>query len=266
LSEIALQWRGVRKVFAREGKTVEAVADVSLDIRRGEFVALVGPSGCGKSTLLNMTAGTMPIDGGDVIYEGQPVAAVNTRVGYITQKDNLLPWRTVQENVALPLEIRGVPPAEREARVQALIDRVGLTGFEKHYPRELSGGMRKRVTLIRTLVYDPETLLMDEPFGALDAQTRSRMQSLLLEVLEREGKTVMMITHSVDEAVFLASRIVVVTARPARVKAVIKVPFEYPRREGLQETPEFSALRAQVRDLVMAEYEAQQMLCGASTG
>jgi NitT/TauT family transport system ATP-binding protein len=229
LSEIALRWQGVRKVFAREGKTVEAVADVSLDIRRGEFVALVGPSGCGKSTLLNMTAGTMPIDGGEVIYEGQPVAAVNTRVGYITQKDNLLPWRTVQENVALPLEIRGVPPAEREARVQALIDRVGLTGFEKHYPRELSGGMRKRVTLIRTLVYDPETLLMDEPFGALDAQLRLIMQDQLLKIWSGSGKTIVFVTHDLGEAITLADRVVVLSRRPARVKLIAEVPLSRPR-------------------------------------
>ncbi len=229
MSDFALQWRGVRKIFERAGQVVEAVADVSLDIRRGEFVSLVGPSGCGKSTLLNMTAGTMPFEGGEVIYGGRLVDAVNTRVGYITQKDNLLPWRTVQENVALPLEIRGVPAGERADRVQEMIERVGLKGFEKHYPRELSGGMRKRVTLIRTLVYDPETLLMDEPFGALDAQLRLIMQDQLLKIWSGSGKTIIFVTHDLGEAITLSDRVVVLSRRPARVKRVAEVPLARPR-------------------------------------
>ena len=249
MAEHVLEWQNVRKVFVREGRAVEAVADVSLDIRRGEFVSLVGPSGCGKSTLLNMTAGTMPIDGGRVIYDGEPVTAVNRRVGYITQKDNLLPWRTVRENVALPLEIRGVPPAERDARVRTLIERVGLGGFEDHYPRELSGGMRKRVTLIRTLVYDPETLLMDEPFGALDAQLRLVMQDELLKIWSGSGKTIVFVTHDLAEAIALSDRVVVLSRRPARVKLVAEVPLPRPRDVfEMSHGPAAAALHRQLWD------------------
>ena len=224
-----IQWQNVSKVFAKDGKPIEAVADVSVNIRRGEFISIVGPSGCGKSTLLNMTAGTMPINGGVITYNGQPVDAVNTRVGYMTQKDNLLPWRTVKGNVALPLEIQGVPKARREERVREQIERVGLSGFENHYPRELSGGMRKRVALIRTLIYGPETLLMDEPFGALDSQLKLILQDELLRIWGDSGQTIIFVTHDLHEAIALSDRVVVLSRRPARVKMIADVPLSRPR-------------------------------------
>jgi NitT/TauT family transport system ATP-binding protein len=183
----------------------------------------------------------------------------------IFQEYGVFPWLTVQDNILFGLRLKSsnVPAAEHAAVCRKYLELMGLTDFARAYPKTLSGGMRQRLAIARAYAAQPEFLLMDEPFGALDAQTRSRMQNLLLEVLEREGKTVMMITHSVDEAIYLASRIVVVTARPARIKAIIDVPFGYPRREGLHETPEFGALKAHVRDLVMAEYEAQQKLGSA---
>jgi NitT/TauT family transport system ATP-binding protein len=229
VNDCVLEWQNVRKVFVKDGTAVEAVADVSLSIGRGEFVGLVGPSGCGKSTLLSMSAGTMPIDGGRILYHGQPVTTVNRRVGYMTQKDNLLPWRTVKGNVALPLDIKKIPAERKEALVREHIGRVGLAGFENHYPRELSGGMRKRVALIRTLIYDPETLLMDEPFGALDAQLKLIMQDELLRIWSGSGKTIVFVTHDLHEAIALSDRVVVLSRRPGRVKMVADVPLPRPR-------------------------------------
>lgn len=229
MTDCILQWQNVGKTFFKDGRPIEAVADVSVDIRRGEFVSLVGPSGCGKSTLLNMTAGTMPINGGRILYNGAPVTTVNQHVGYITQKDNLLPWRTVKGNVALPLEIKKIPPERRQTLVQEQINRVGLKGFENHYPRELSGGMRKRVALIRTLIYEPETVLMDEPFGALDAQLKLILQDELLRIWSGSGKTIVFVTHDLHEAISLSDRVVVLSRRPARVKMVAEVPLPRPR-------------------------------------
>jgi NitT/TauT family transport system ATP-binding protein len=254
--------------FATERGMLRVVDRVSLAISDNEFICVVGPSGCGKTTLMNLLAGFVRPSAGQVLLDGRPIEGPGRDRGVIFQEYGVFPWLSVEDNIRFGLRLRAsrVPAAEQDAILRRYLDLMGLADFARAYPKTLSGGMRQRLAIARAYAAQPRFLLMDEPFGALDAQTRSRMQSLLLEVLEREGKTVMMITHSVDEAVFLASRIVVVTARPARVKAVIEVPFEYPRREGLQETPEFSALRAQLRDLVMAEYEAQQMLGGASPG
>jgi ABC-type nitrate/sulfonate/bicarbonate transport system ATPase subunit len=171
-----LSLRDVSRDFVRRGRVVHAMAGVSLDVAAGEFVTIVGPSGCGKSTLLNVVAGLLPPSGGEVLYKGLPVHGVNTEIGYVTQADNLYPWRTLRENVEFPLEVRGVAKAERRRRAAEVIERVGLGGFEDHYPYELSGGMRQRANIVRTLVYDPEVILMDEPFGPLDAQTRLILQ------------------------------------------------------------------------------------------
>ena len=219
----------VSRDFITRGKTIQAMAGVSLDVSAGEFLTVVGPSGCGKSTLLNIVCGLLAPSRGSVLYKGARLTGVNTEIGYVTQADNLYPWRTLRENVEFPLEIHGVARGERRARAAALIERVGLAGFEDHYPYELSGGMRQRANIIRTLVYDPEVILMDEPFGPLDAQTRLLLQDQLLKLWDGARKTIVFITHDLGEAVALADRVVVMTARPGTVKRICPVPLERPR-------------------------------------
>ena len=221
--------KGVGKQFYRDGKPLLACRDVNLQVQRGEFLAVVGPSGCGKSTLLNMMAGLMRPSAGSVCYNGQPVSDVNRRVGYMTQRDNLLPWRTVATNIAIALEIAHVDRAERMRRVDRFVKLVGLSGFEKAYPAELSGGMRKRVALARTLIYDPETLLMDEPFGALDAQLKLILHHELLRIWEESRKTIVFVTHDLTEAITLADRVVVLSGRPGTVKLMQRVDLPRPR-------------------------------------
>ena len=228
--ESCLEFRGVGKDFDRGGLLTQALSEVSFDVAAGEFVALVGPSGCGKSTLLGIAAGLARASRGSVLYRGAQLnGRVNTRVGLVTQNDNLLPWRTVFDNVGLALELRGVAKSERVKRVGPLLERVGLAGFEKHYPSELSGGMRKRVTLARTLIYEPETLLMDEPFGALDAQLKISMQQELLELWAGTGKTILFVTHDLNEATALADRVVVLSGRPAGVTWIQEIDLGRPR-------------------------------------
>lgn len=222
---------GVSKRFNVHGKEILALSPTDFEVRPQEFVALVGPSGCGKSTVLNLTAGLLQPTTGTVFYDGAPVTSINKRVGYMTQKDTLLPWRTVVENVQLALELRcrPTPRAEMAERVRDMIGLVGLRGFEKHYPAELSGGMRKRVALARTLIYEPETLLMDEPFGALDAQLKLLMLKLLQDLCENRRMTVIFVTHDIGEAITLADRVVVFSARPGRIKTEAAVTFPRPR-------------------------------------
>jgi NitT/TauT family transport system ATP-binding protein len=222
LSEPLIRFRGVGKSFGSGASAVEAVRGVDLEVAPGDFVTLVGPSGCGKSTLLNMTAGLFHPTVGTVDYAGAPVHAVNLRTGYMTQNDHLLPWRTVSANIQVPLEIRHTPRAEMREKVRQLIELVGLTGFEATYPAQLSGGMRKRVALARLLAYDPETLLLDEPFAALDAQLRLNMQMELLQLSRRLNKSVLFVTHDLDEAAALGDRCVVFSPRPGTVRAVLK--------------------------------------------
>ncbi len=262
-----IQFDKVSVDFQTETGPLRVVDEVSLDIRENEFICVVGPSGCGKTTLMNILAGFVQPTQGRVSLDGQPVQAPGRDRGVIFQEYGVFPWLTVEQNILFGLKLSGskTPASERDAVCRKYLELMGLKDFAKAFPKTLSGGMRQRLAIARAYAAQPEFLLMDEPFGALDAQTRSKMQNLLLEVLQREGKTVMMITHSVDEAVYLASRIVVVTARPARIKEIIDVPFGYPRHEDLHESPEFIAIKAHVRDLVMAEYEAQQML-GAAVG
>ncbi|MEY4712575.1 MAG: hypothetical protein RIS88_2025 [Pseudomonadota bacterium] len=262
-----IQFEQVSVDFQTETGPLRVVDDVSLNIHENEFICIVGPSGCGKTTLMNILAGFVPPTQGRVTLDGQPVQGPGRDRGVIFQEYGVFPWLTVEQNILFGLNLSGskTPASERDAVCRKYLALMGLTDFAKAFPKTLSGGMRQRLAIARAYAAQPEFLLMDEPFGALDAQTRSKMQNLLLEVLQQEGKTVMMITHSVDEAVYLASRIVVVTARPARIKEIIEVPFGYPRREDLQESPEFIAIKAHVRDLVMAEYEAQQML-GTAAG
>jgi len=228
-SLLILSMRGVSRDFVTRRRVIQAMAGVSLDIGAGEFLTVVGPSGCGKSTLLNIVSGLLPPSDGEVLYKGAPVRGVNSEIGYVTQADNLYPWRTLRENVEFPLELRGLPRAERRRRALAFIERVGLGGFEDHYPHELSGGMRQRANIIRTLVYDPEVILMDEPFGPLDAQTRLILQDQLLGLWDAARKTIVFVTHDLGEAVALADRVVVMTARPGRVKRICPVPLKRPR-------------------------------------
>lgn len=226
---------GVSKIFgngsfaSRSGAT-RAIEDVSFNVRQGSFVTLIGPSGCGKTTLLNLIAGLLPADQGSVVYDGAPVRGPNARVGYLTQLDALLPWRTVLGNVSLPLEIRQVPRRERIESTAAIIKRVGLEGFERHFPGQLSGGMRKRVELARTLIYRPETLLLDEPFSALDAQMRMVMQRQLQTLARELGLTVVLVTHDINEAIALSDTIIVFSRRPARIIETMRVPNQQVRR------------------------------------
>jgi NitT/TauT family transport system ATP-binding protein len=208
------------------GKLVLALEDVSLEVREREFVALLGPSGCGKSTLLYLIGGFLPVEGGRIAIDGKPVAAPGPDRGIVFQHFALFPWKTVRGNILYGLERQGMPRAEREKRAQDFIDLVGLTGFEDSYPSHLSGGMKQRTAIARTLAFDPKILLMDEPFGALDAQTRHLMQSELLGIWQRTPKTVIFVTHDVQEAVYLADRVVVMSARPGRIKATVDTRFD----------------------------------------
>jgi NitT/TauT family transport system ATP-binding protein len=238
-----IEARALSKRFTRRGIAIWALQEITLQVAPGEFVALVGPSGCGKSTLLNLVAGLIEPTTGTLLYRGAPVHGPNTRVGYLTQTDSLLPWRTVADNVGLALEIRGVQARERHAAVQRQLALVGLAGFERAYPAELSGGMRKRASLAQTLIYDPETLLMDEPFGALDAQLKLLLQQQLLDVFDRSRKTILFVTHDLAEAVALADRVIVFTSRPGRIKLDAPIPLPRPRDVfQIRFTPEFGRL------------------------
>lgn len=237
---------------------VPAVDGVSYEVHQGEFVALIGPSGCGKSTILNMVAGLIPRSGGSIWIDGKEVIAgrPTPKVGYVFQRDTVFPWRTVRRNIGLGLEIAGRPRAEREAEVARMVDRAGLAGFEEAFPITLSGGMRQRVSLMRTLIMRPEILLMDEPFGALDTHTKLEMQDFLLEIWEEQHQTVVFVTHDLAEALTLAGRVVVLSARPGRIKEVFEVPFARPRNAiTLRETPEYSALFSRIWHSLGEEFQ-----------
>ena len=208
---------GVTKTFMSGGKPLTALSPVDLTIDDGEFVAFIGPSGCGKTTLLNMIAPIVPASGGTITHDGARVAAPNTCAGYMTQQESLLPWRSAADNIALPLLIRGKPATQVRERVAAMMKLVGLTGFADHFPAQLSGGMRKRVALAQILAYDPGTLLLDEPFGALDAQLKLLMQAELMRIWGGAKKTIAFVTHDLTEALTLADRVVVFSSRPGRI-------------------------------------------------
>src|SRR5215470_2391852 len=208
------------------GRPVLALDDVSLDMRPREFVALLGPSGCGKSTLLYLIGGFLPVERGRILVDGRPVAAPGPDRGIVFQHFALFPWKTVRANVLYGLERAGLPREQRQARAQSFIDLVGLSGFEDAYPSQLSGGMKQRAAIARTLAVDPKILLMDEPFGALDAQTRGLMQAELLAIWRRTPKTVIFVTHDVQEAVYLADRVAVMSARPGRIKTIVDIKLD----------------------------------------
>lgn len=240
----ALEARNVYKVFVARGKARTALRNVDLTIRRGEFVCLVGPSGCGKSTVLNMFAGLVTPTDGTILHDGRVIADVNTRVGYVTQDDNLLPWRTALANVELALECKGVGRAERRERAFDYLARVGLKGSAELYPHELSGGMRKRVSIVRTLVDDSvDVILMDEPFGPLDAQTRLVLQDELLRLWQGTGRTIVFVTHDIVEAITLSDRIATFTGVPGSIKQVRDVTLPRPRDVfHIHETPGFATI------------------------
>ncbi len=238
---------------------MQVLDNVSFDIHDGEFVSIIGPSGCGKTTLMNIVGGFVEPTSGRVLLDGQPIAGPGPDRGVIFQEYGVFPWLTVRQNIAFGLKLGAskTSATERDEIVARYMKLMGLSDFAGHFPKHLSGGMRQRLAIARAYAVRPQFLLMDEPFGALDAQTRSAMQDLLLEVLQSEGKTVMLITHSVEEAIYLSSRIVVVTARPARIRTIVDIPFGYPRAENIHQDPRFAALRSQLHELVMQEYAAQ---------
>lgn len=241
----------VSKSFVTErGLAVEAVDKASLDIGRGEFVCIVGPSGCGKSTLLRIIAGLEQADSGHAAYNGQPLTRPHRDVGMVFQEYSVLPWRTVLDNVCLGLEFLGEVKAVRVEAAMHYLSLVGMARFAEAFPYELSGGMRQRVAIARALATNPQVLLMDEPFGALDAHTRILMQKELLRIWRETGKTVVLVTHSVDEALYLAGRIVVMTARPGRVREVINVPLEHPRDRS---HPLYASMTARMLDILEEE-------------
>jgi NitT/TauT family transport system ATP-binding protein len=253
----AIELRGVTKRFpTRGGRAYTATRDVSFTVRPGEFVSVVGPTGCGKSTSLSLIAGLDTAAEGDVFVRGEPVTGIPAGLGYMFQTDAVLPWRTVVDNVAAGPRYRGKPKDEARELARDWVGKVGLAGFERYYPHQLSGGMRKRVSLAQTLINSPSILLMDEPFGALDVQTREHMQDLLLELWSGSGAAVVFVTHDLTEAIALADTVVVMTAAPATIKAVVPVELPRPRRvEEIRLEESFLRVYRQVWDSLREEVE-----------
>jgi NitT/TauT family transport system ATP-binding protein len=241
-----ITFRDVVKTFPLKGTTFTALDGVSLDIADEEFVTVVGPSGCGKSTLLNLAAGLEEPTGGDVLVDGAPVRGPGPDRGVIFQQYALFPWLTVRKNVEFGLELARLPAAERRERAARAIDLVGLTDFADALPKTLSGGMKQRCAIARAYAVDPRVLLMDEPFGALDALTRVQLQDQLLDTWSQDRRTVLFVTHDVDEAVYLARRVVVMAARPGRIQSIVDVNLPYPRTEEIRLSPEFGRIRNEV--------------------
>ena len=225
----AIVFDDVSLFFGGDSEAVHALDHVSISAKRGEITSVVGPSGCGKTTLLRLAAGLLKPSGGRVLYNEREIKGLNTGVGFVTQDSNLFPWATTLANIEFPLAVRGVAQRKRRARAMEWIDTVGLAGFEHSYPSQLSGGMQKRVSIVRTLIYEPLVVLLDEPFGALDAQTRMGLHHQLLELWREKQSTMLFITHDLVEAITLSDRIVVMTRRPGRVKEIYDVPLARPR-------------------------------------
>ena len=239
--------------FDVKGATVEAVNGVSVHVQPGEFVSLIGPSGCGKSTLLNAVAGFIAPSAGVVTLDGRAIKGPGSDRGVVFQQYSLFPWMTVRKNVEFGLKMKGVSASEREAQARTLLGLAGLLSFENHYPDQLSGGMKQRVGIVRALATGPQVLLMDEPFGALDSQTRVVMQEILTNMWQRLRISVLFITHDIDEAVFLSDRIYVMTARPGRVKSELVVPLPRPRTAEMTGTPQFLAMVRTIKSLIREE-------------
>ena len=248
--EPVLVVKNLSTVFANGNGGLRALDNISFSVYSEEFVCVLGPSGCGKTTLLRAIAGLLPPSGGEICYDGDPLTGPRRGVGFVFQKANLMPWRTVLENISLPLELQGVSFDKRRERSQELVELVGLHGFENTLPRDLSGGMAQRVAIARALVHNPDVLLMDEPFGGLDALTRERMGTELLRIWQRQRKTVVMVTHSISEALLLADRVLVLTRRPGRLRLDLAVTLPRPRDEEIRYVPEFTRLARQLRSSI----------------
>ena len=246
---------GVTRTFpgARGKPPTQALLPIDFAVRENDFVTILGPSGCGKSTLLRIVAGLDFPTSGQVLLDGARITGPGADRGVVFQSYTLFPWLTVEQNIRFGLRERGVSEEVQKERSDFFIANVGLRGFEQHYPKQLSGGMQQRTAIARALANDPKMLLLDEPFGALDNQTRVLMQELLLGIWEQAQKTVLFVTHDIDEAIFMASRVVVFTARPGRIKSEIAVPFEHPRHYTLKTTPEFMAIKARLTEDIRAE-------------
>jgi NitT/TauT family transport system ATP-binding protein len=246
-SETFLEVRGLSAVFPGERGGLQALAELSFTVGFQEFVCILGPSGCGKSTLLRILAGLLPPSQGQVLLKGQPLETTRQRVGFVFQDANLMPWRSVLQNISLPLEVAGQERAQAEIQAQAMLALVGLQGFAEALPRDLSGGMAQRVAMARALALDPEFLLLDEPFGALDALTRERMGAELLELWQQRRKTVLMVTHDIAEALFLADRVLVLTPRPGTLSLELPVELPRPRLDKMRYTTAFGELAGQIK-------------------
>ena len=239
---------------ARQGHApTRALEPIDLSVGNNDFVTILGPSGCGKSTLLRIIAGLERPTGGRVILDGQEITGPGADRGMVFQSYTLFPWLTVRDNIGYGLRERGVSQAQRDGIADGFIDRVGLSGFENHWPKQLSGGMQQRTAIARALANDPKILLLDEPFGALDNQTRALMQEMLLGIWEREQKTVLFVTHDIEEAIFLGGRVIVMSARPGRIKAEISVDLPHPRSYRIKTTPKFVALKERLVEEIRSE-------------
>ncbi len=245
----AVSLTNVSKHFVSKTQSVHAVDGVSLEIAAREFLSIVGPSGCGKSTLLNMIAGLLPTNEGAISVMGKPVRGPVTELGIVFQQHHLLPWRTILQNVMLQIEVRHRKASDYRARAMELLDRVGIADFAERFPDELSGGMNQRASICRALIHDPDILLMDEPFGALDALTRDQMGLDFHQLSREEGKTVVFITHSISEAVFLSSRVVVMSPRPGHIAEIVPIELGQDRHLDMREEPEFSRYTRHIRQL-----------------
>jgi ABC-type nitrate/sulfonate/bicarbonate transport system ATPase subunit len=245
-----LRLENLSKTFSTDSGDFVALAPTALDIPAGRFVSLIGPSGCGKTTIFNIVAGLLPPTTGRVLIDGEDATGFIGQVGYMLQKDLLLPWRTVLDNVALGMEIKGIPLKEARERALPLIQRYGLGGFEHQHPSALSGGMRQRAALLRTLLIDMDVILLDEPFGALDAQTKSKLQEWLLGLFADFGRTVVFVTHDVEEAIFLSDEIHVMASKPGRIVETLPIDLPRPRDRSVVTTPRFMAMKKYCLDLL----------------
>ncbi len=254
--EPVLEARGLGKIYHSGQGDLPALENVSLEVRGGEFVAIVGPSGCGKSTLLRILGGLLAPTAGAVLLDGEPLVSPQRQVAYVFQNVNLMPWRTVLRNVLLPMEVVGTSRAEALNRAESVLTLVGLQGFANLYPRQLSGGMAQRVAIARALVAEPEVLLLDEPFGALDALSREQMNLELLRIWRARRVTAVMVTHDLQEAIFLADRVLVMSARPGQIRAEVQVDLPRPRTLEVMYTEFFGALSRRVREVIREAQES----------
>ncbi len=258
MSSVSIQ--AVSRVFeTAKGQRTQALQPVDFEVRDNDFVTILGPSGCGKSTLLRIVAGLDHATSGRVLQDGAPVEGPGAERGMVFQSYTLFPWLTIEQNIRFGLRERGMPEAQQKERAAYFIAKVGLRGFEQHFPKQLSGGMQQRTAIARALANDPKILLMDEPFGALDNQTRVLMQELLLGIWEAERKTVLFVTHDIDEAIFMANRVAVFSARPGRIKTELAVDLPHPRHYTIKTSPEFMDLKARLTEEIRAESMAADL-------